>query len=65
MTQHPVRDDVARIAGNLPSGPDFSTVIRSDLIVLRAGDLVCLASPRWMSVEQAQAAGRALIEVAS
>jgi len=56
--------DSARIAGSLPSGPEFSAVIRLDLIALRAGDRVCLAAPMWMSREQARVAGRALIEVA-
>lgn len=52
--------DTALISGTLPGGPEFAALIAVDLIVLRVGDRVCIAGPRWLSPEQAARAAEAL-----
>ncbi len=54
-----------RISGDLPSGAKFAASISRDAIAVRVGDRVCLAAPRWMTADQAQAAADALREAAS
>lgn len=60
----PNATDTIRVQGQLPSDQaSFSFTVARGVVVLRAGDRVCLAHPRWLTVAQARLVAAELMHV--